>query len=131
MPTTTSYIASAQRTQGMMTPAPVGEHVLVKIAGPGVFVCAEVTRQNDPPGVSFVSLDLDGRNVVSISFEAARNWGLTQSNPTGVVLLENKPISTLTIGYPLPLHFARELILKVNVREMGVAQILANVIHGT
>lgn len=130
MTTTTSYIAGAQRTQGLMAPAPVGEHILIKIPGPGVFVCAEVTRQNDPPGVSFVSLDLDGRNVVSVSFEAARNWGLTKANTVGVVLLEKEPISTLTIGYPLPLRFEKELILKVNVREMGVAQILANVIHG-
>jgi len=127
---TTSFIAGAQRTQGLMAPAPIGEHVLVQISGPGVFVCAEVTRQNDPPGVSFVSLDLDGRNVLSISFEAARNWGLTQANPCGVVLLEKKPVSTLTIGYPLPLRFEQELVLRVNVREMGVAQILANVIHG-
>ena len=131
MDTTTSFIAGAQRTQGMMAPAPIGEHVLVKITGPGVFVCAEVTRQNDPPGVSFVSLDLDGRNVVSLSFEAARNWGMTKFNPCGVVLFEKEAISTLTIGYPLPLRFENELTLTVNVREMGVAQILANVVHGT
>ncbi len=131
MTTTTSFIAGAQRTQGLLAPVPVGEHVLVELKGPGVFVCAQVTRQNDPAGVSFVSLDLDGRNVVSLSFEAASNFGLTQSNPYGLVLLEKPPISTMTIGYPLPLYFERGLTLKVSVQEMGIAQILANVIHGT
>ena len=130
MATTTSFIAGAQRTQGLLAPVPMGEHVLVQLKGPGVFVCAQVTRQNDPVGLSFVSLDLDGRNVVSLSFEAAKNLGLTQSNPYGLVLLEESSIDTLTIGYPLPLHFEKELILRVTVREMGIAQVVANVIHG-
>ena len=131
MASTTSFITGAERTQGLIAPAPIGEHVLVHLKGPGVFVCAQVSRQNDPSGLSFVSLDLDGRNVVSASFEAVSNWGLTQDNPYGLVLLEKRPISTLTIGYCLPLRFERELILKVNVQEPGIAQILANVIHGT
>lgn len=131
MAATTSYIAGAQRTQGLLAPVPLGEHVLVDLKGPGVFVCAQVTRQNDPTGVSFVSLDLDGRNVVSLSFEGASNWGLTKSNPYGLVLLRKGKISTMTIGYPLPLSFERELTLKVTVKEMGIAQIVANVIHGT
>ena len=131
MASTTSFITGAQRTQGLIAPASIGEHVLVHLKGPGVFVCAQVSRQNDPSGLSFVSLDLDGRNVVSASFEALSNWGLTQDNPYGLVLLEKRPISTVTIGYCLPLRFEKELILKVNVQEMGIAQILANVIHGT
>ena len=128
---TTSFISGAKRTQGLIAPASVGEHVLINLKGPGVFVCAEVVRQNDPAGLSFVSLDLDGQNIVSLSFEALSNWGLTQANPFGLVLLVKGSISTLTIGYPLPLRFERTLTLKVNVQEMGVAQILANVIHGT
>jgi hypothetical protein len=131
MASTTSFITGAERTQGLIAPAAMGEHVLVHLKGPGVFVCAEVSRQNDPAGLSFVSLDLDGRNVVSISFEAASNLALTQSNPYGLVFLEKAPISVLTIGYCLPLRFERELTLKVNVKEAGIAQILANVIHGT
>lgn len=45
--------------------------------------------------------------------------------------MEKKQLSTLTIGYPLPLRFERELILKVFVEDNGIPQILANVIHGT
>jgi hypothetical protein len=128
---TTSFITGAQRTQGLIAPATMGDHVLVRLKGPGVFVSAEVTRQNNPAGLTFVSLDLDGLNVVSISFEAVSNLALTQANPYGLVLREKGVLSTLTIGYPLPLKFERELILKVTVHEVGVAQILANVIHGT
>jgi hypothetical protein len=36
----------------------------------------------------------------------------------------------MTIGYPSPLRFERELNLSVKVNENGVEQILANVIHG-
>jgi hypothetical protein len=127
---TTSFVSSAQRTQGLIAPAGMGDHVLVHLKGPGVFVSAQVTRQNNPAGVSFVSLDLDGLNVASLSFEAASNWALTQANPYGIVLLEKGVISTMTIGYPLPLRFDKELVLKVTVNEMGVAQIVANVLHG-
>ena len=128
---TTSFVTAAQRTQGLVAPAPVGEHVLVSLRGPGVFVSALVTRQNDPSGVSFVSLDLDGRNVVSVSFEALANWGLTEDNPYGLVLRQQGAISTLAIGYPLPLRFEQKLQLKVTIQEAGIAQVLANVIHGT
>ncbi len=128
---TTSYIAGARRTQGLIAPAAIGEHVLVQLKGPGVFVCAEVTRQNNPAGLTFLSLDLDGANVVSFSFEAMVNLGFTKPNTYGLSLLEAGGQNTVTIGYPLPLRFEKELTLKVNVQELGVIQILANVIHGT
>lgn len=128
---TTSFITGTRRTEGLIAPASIGEHVLVDLKGPGVFVCAAITRQNDPSGLTFVSLVLDGQSIVSLSFEAATNWGLIQPNPYGVMLLKNNSISTLTIGYSLPLSFEKRLTLKVNVQEMGVAQIVANVIHGT
>ena len=128
---TTSFITGARRTQGLIAPATVGEHVLVRLQGPGVFVSAQVSRQNNPPGITFLNLDLDGVNVVASSFEALKNLALVQDNPFGTMESENGTISTITIGYCLPLKFDKELILKVTVNEMGVAQILANVIHGT
>jgi hypothetical protein len=128
---TTSFITGARRTQGLVAPATVGDHVLVHLKGPGVFVSAQVSRQNNPAGITFLNLDLDGVNVVATSFEALKNLALVQDNPFGAMESENGTISTITIGYCLPLKFEKELILKVTVNEMGVAQILANVIHGT
>jgi hypothetical protein len=77
-----------------------------------------------------VILDIDGRNVTNLSFAAARNLGLTQHNPYGLVLMESALVKTLTVGFPAPLRFGRTLRLSVKVNEPNVVQILANVIHG-
>ncbi len=70
-----------------------------------------------------------GRRRTSSS-AAVRNWGLVQSNPYGLVLLGNRAIDNLTIGWPTPLRFEKELVLSVQVNEAGVVQVLANVVHG-
>jgi hypothetical protein len=108
--------------------------VLVNLDGPGTFVAAEVTKQGGAGDITFVILDIDGRNVVNTSYAATRNLGLTQQNPFGLVLLETPATATvknLTIGFPTPLRFEENLRLSVVVREGGVVQVLANVIHGS
>jgi hypothetical protein len=100
------------------------------LQGAGLFLAAEVTKQGGDSDLTFVSLDIDGRNVTNISFAAAENSGLIQYNPYGLVLLKSAALQTLTIGFPTPLLFKRELRLSVTVREAGVVQILGNVIHG-
>lgn len=124
-------ICNPQRRQGLRAPAGKGEHQLVALRGPGVFVAAQISKQGGSSGLTFANLDIDGKNVTSLSFAAAENWGLTQSNPYGIVLLKGAHVSTLTIGFPTPLRFDRELRLSVKVQEPGVVQILGNVIHGS
>jgi hypothetical protein len=102
----------------------------VSLKGPGTFVAAEVNKQGGATGLTFVILDIDGRNVVNMSYAAAQNLALTQQNPFGVVLLGSSQIKTFSIGWPTPLRYDRELTLSVTVNEPGIAQILANVIHG-
>jgi len=123
-------VCEPQRTQGLRAPAPKGEHVLVSLEGPGIFLAAEVAKQGGTNDLTFVSLDIDGRNVTNLSFAAAENTGLTQQNPYGLVLLASAAIKNLTIGFPVPLRFQKRLKLSVNVDEDDVVQILANVIHG-
>lgn len=125
-------VCDPQRTQGLIAPASKGKakQILVSLEGPGVFLGAQVTKQDGESDLTFVSLDIDGRSVTDLSFAAAKNWGLTHQNPYGVVLLEAGGIKTITIGFPTPLRFRRSLKLSVVVSEGGVAQILANVIHG-
>lgn len=123
-------VCQPQRTQGLKAPAGQGEHLLVSLKGPGVFIAAQVTKQGGESDLTFVDLDLDGRNVTNLSFAAARNWGLTQQNPYGLVLLGARAIDTLTIGFPVPLRFEKELKLSAVVNEPGVVQIVANVVHG-
>ncbi|HEX8903753.1 MAG TPA: hypothetical protein VF771_02785 [Longimicrobiaceae bacterium] len=93
-------------------------------------MAAEVTKQGGGTGLTFVSLDIDGRNVTNLSYAAAENSGLTQQNPYGLVLLKSSALKNLTIGFPSPLRYERELKLSVTINEDGVVQILANVIHG-
>ena len=123
-------VCNPQRTQGLKAPAPQGTHLLVNLEGPGVFLGAEVSKQGGANGLTFVILDLDGRNVTNLSYAAAENQGLTQHNPYGLVLLSSKALKTFTVGFPAPLRFEKSLKLSVTVNEAGVVQIVANVIHG-
>jgi len=124
-------VTKPERTQGLKAPAPQGTYKLVTLKGPGVFVGAHVSKQGGETDLTFVSLDIDGRNVVNLSYAAARNAGFTQANPYGLVLLQTRPIDNLTIGFPEPLAYAKELVLSVLVKEDGVVQILGNVVHGS
>jgi hypothetical protein len=125
----TDAVCEPQRTQGLIGGSR-GEAQLIRIEGPGVFVSAAVGKQGGAVGATFVNLDLDGRNVVSTSYGAARNYGLTQQNPYGVAFLDGGEVTTLAIGFMSPLVFQSELVLTVFVEEDDVVQILANVIHG-
>ncbi len=122
-------VCDPQRTQGLKAPAPNGTHELVMLKGPGVFLGAEVSKQGGSNDITFVILDIDGRNVTNLSYAAAANQGLTQQNPYGLVLVQNV-IKTMTVGFPTPLLYKRTLRLAVTVNEPNVVQILANVIHG-
>lgn len=123
-------VCDPRRTQGLKAPAPPGTYVLVNIEGPGVFLASAVSKQGGSTGLTFVILDIDGRNVTNISFAAAGNVGLTQHNPFGLAVLQSPLVKTLTVGFPTPLRFERSLRLSVKVNEPGVVQVLANVIHG-
>ncbi len=124
-------VCDPQRTQGLKASASRGTHTLVTLEGPGVFVCAHVTKQGGANDLTFVRLRIDNRSVVDLSFAAARNWGLTQSNPYGLQVLGSGGLENFTIGWPVPLTFKRSLQLSAVVRETGVVQIVANVIHGS
>jgi hypothetical protein len=123
-------VCDPQRTQGLATNVAQGDHVLVTLKGPSIFLGAEVTKQGGTNDITFVILDIDGRNVTNLSYAGAANSGLTQQNPYGLVLLTSVALKNLTIGFPTPLRYRRELKLSVSVNEPGVVQILANVIHG-
>jgi hypothetical protein len=124
-------VCDPQRTQGLRAPAPQGNHLLVSLKGPGVFLAAEVAKQGGTNDLTFVILDIDGRNVVNLSYAAVVNQGLTQHNPYGLVLLQSPALKTMTMGFPTPLRYQRSLELKVTVNEANVVQILGNVVHGS
>ena len=115
--TCSTGVCDPQRTQGLKAPAPNGNHALVTLEGPGVFLGAAVTKQGGTNDLTFVILDIDGRNVTNLSYAAAANAGLTQHNPYGLVLLHSTALKTVTIGFPAPLRYERKLVLRVTVNE--------------
>ena len=123
-------VCDPQRTQGLKAPAPIGTHDLVTLEGPGVFLGAAIAKQGGTNDLTFVILDIDGRNVVNLSYAAAANEGLTEQNPFGIVLVHSTAIKTMTLGFPTPLLYKRSLRVRVTVNEPGVVQVLANVVHG-
>jgi hypothetical protein len=124
-------VCDPQRTQGLKAPAPRGTYNLVSLEGPGLFLSANVTKQGGPTGITFVKLDIDNRNVVNLSFAAARNSGLSQPNPYGLQFLSGIGVESFAIGWPFPLTFKTSLKLSVTVNESGVVQIVANVVHAS
>lgn len=103
---------------------------LVTLTGPGTFVAARMTKQGGNTGLTAVELIVDGNVVVGRNFAALKNWGMTQNNPFGVVVLTGGIVDTAIIGFQQPLHFENSLILRARVNETGVVQIIGTVIHG-
>jgi hypothetical protein len=130
VPAYSQVMVDTERTQGLISSPVEGDYKLVSLSGPGDFLAAEVVKQGGSNDLTFVSLDIDGRNVVNVSIAALLNWGLTHSNPYGLVLVSSGDPKTLTIGFPTPLRYRRSLVLSVSVREAGVVQVLGNVVHG-
>jgi hypothetical protein len=129
--TEAQVIVEPERTEGLLASPSMGQHNLVTLSGPGDFVSAEVVKQGGSNNLTFVSLDIDGKNIVSISFAALLNTGLTTGNPYGLVLVKSAgDPKTLTIGFPTPLRYKSKLTLAVTVKETGVVQVLANVSMG-
>lgn len=120
-----------QRTQGLRTGLKKGStHKLISIRGRGLLLAGHVTKQGGGNDLTFVKLRIDGKSVIDLSFAGASNWGLTASNPYGIVLLKGGPVQNFTFGWPVPLTFQKSLELSVVVKEAGVVQIVANIIHG-
>lgn len=122
-------VCNPRRTQGLKAPAPKVTHTLVSLQGPGLFLSANVSKQGGPTGLTFVILEIDNRNVVNLSFAAARNLGLTTANPFGIQLLTGSGVESFAIGWPFPLTYKKSLKLSVTVNELQVAQIVGNVVH--
>ncbi|MEE9355145.1 MAG: hypothetical protein V3U75_06100 [Methylococcaceae bacterium] len=124
-------VRNPERTQGLVTQAPTGDTELIFLKGRGKFISAQISKQGGTNDLTFVILDIDGKNVVNISIAALKNIGLAENNPYGLVLLQSKGNpKTFTIGFSTPLIFRKELRLSVDVQEQNVVQIVANVVHG-
>jgi hypothetical protein len=104
--------------------------LLVNLKGPGLFLGAEVTKNGGASSHTVITLNIDGQNVFSISYEQAVLSGLTQSNPYGLVFLRSGSEENLTFGFPFPLSFQKRLQVSADIKDVGVPRIFASVIHG-
>lgn len=123
-------VENPTRNQGLVTnPANNTTKELVKLKGPGLFISAELVKQGGNSDLTFVILEIDGKNVVNVSIAALFNQGLTSHNSYGIAVFRSAAaLETVTIGFPVPLTFRKSLSLKATINEPGVVQILANVI---
>lgn len=104
---------------------------LVNLDGPGTFVAARLTKQGGITGLTAISLSIDGKTVVQRNIVALKNFGMTQNNPFGVVVVTSPVgIDTVTIGFSQPIAFEESLVLSAQVGESGVVQIIGTVIYG-
>jgi hypothetical protein len=131
--TCTHFVSNPVRTQGLLVGGDVqhGDHNLVTLKGSGVFLCAEVSKQGGSNDLTFIILDIDGKNVVNMSIAAMINLGITKNNPYGLAIMESPALKTVTIGYQVPLKYSKELKLRVTINEDSVVQIVGNVISGS
>ena len=124
-------INGAQKSEGLITNPNIGSnHDLVSINGSGTFVAARMTKQGGTNNITSVELIIDGKTIVGRTYAALDNWGMTQNNPFGVVLLHGNGIDAVTIGFQQPIKFNNSLILRTSVGENGIVQMIGTVIYG-
>jgi hypothetical protein len=125
-----------QHFQGIYDIMPGETYTVGGIEGPGQFISAYVTKQGGASDITTVELFLDGVRAASVSFAGFKNFNLTQSNPSGLMVAPGATaadIDTAVIGFPYPLAFKTDLriVISVGGSDTGIAQILTNVIAAT
>ncbi|MDQ3020547.1 MAG: hypothetical protein M3R36_08255 [Bacteroidota bacterium] len=124
-------IVQAERKQGLVVNPGVNKTKdLIKLNGPGVFVSMHVTKQGGVNDITQVALYIDGKNVVAITYAAARNIGLNKSNNSGIMMSEG-PVDTISVQFNEPLLYRKELRVEIKTgSDAGVVQIVANAVTG-
>jgi len=53
--------------RGMLAPVPTGDHVLIELKALACSWVRQVTKQGGSGDITFVILEIDGRNVINLS----------------------------------------------------------------
>lgn len=124
-------IIQAERKQGLVVnPGTNKTKDLIKLSGEGVFVSMHVTKQGGSNDLTQAALFIDGKNVVAITYAAARNIGLNKPNNSGIMLSEGV-VDTISVQFNEPLSFTKELRVEIKTgTDSGVVQMVANVVTG-
>lgn len=106
---------------------------LLSIAGPGTFVSALVDFSGSDVNQiedADVSIILDGNFIFNFDLAGLLDLGLTEANPYGVMITESG--NTMSIGFPVPLAFHNDLILRVSFNSgfSQITEVQAVIFHG-
>jgi len=100
---------------------PSGEAASFHVLGAGWFRAAEVVKHGGSSDKTYVTLELDGEQVISTSFANLKNPWMELNTPLIVVNVRaSGDTSTMTIWYSPELKFSTMAVLRINVEEDGV-----------
>jgi hypothetical protein len=94
------------------------------VLGAGWFRAVEVTKQGGLSDDTAVTLELDGEPLISTTFAALKNpWMQLDTPLMGAKVRTEGDTSTLTVWYSQELKFRTMAVVRVDVREEGVADL--------
>jgi len=102
-------------------PTAAGKDAAIQVLGAGWFHAAEVVKEGGSTDNTYVTLELDGQQIVSTSFANLKNQWMQLSTPYIVLNVKtdgNK--NTMTIWYAPELKFRGIAALRIEVQEDGV-----------
>lgn len=105
-------------------------YLMANAFGPGLFLSASINQRGGNRDLIWVIQEIDGQQFVSVYMGALNVFGLNTHNGYGLMLLRGSTgTRTMTIDWPYPITFQRNLNLKVVSAELGVQEFLTDVVY--
>ncbi len=110
----------------------LGEHMIARVRGPGVFVAGSVVGQGIDFSAVGVYVEIDGRTVMQSSLSAG-SASLGEQTNSGVGVVYDSQLggrARASFGVAEPLRFERELRVYVRVEEGIPSRVFGDVLTG-
>jgi hypothetical protein len=102
-------------------PTAAGKEAAIQVLGAGWFHAAEVVKRGGSTDNTYVTLELDGKQMVSASFANLKNQWNQLATPYIVMKVQTAgDTDTMTIWYAPELKFRGIAALRIEVQEDGV-----------
>jgi hypothetical protein len=99
----------------------LGEQARFHVLGAGWFGAAEIVKQGGTNDATYVTVELDGAEMITTSFASLKNPWMQLNTPYLVANVRSDGhTSTMTIWYSPELKFRAIMALRVTVEEDGV-----------
>lgn len=104
---------------------------LISLRGRGVFVSLSVVKVGGTNDASQVTMEIDGVNVVGITYMAALGGGLGTANNSGIVATTGSIGKCISVQFNEPLYFARGLKINFHTSsDANINNVVANAVIG-